>query len=358
MSAWNRLSFLLEDSRGNIKRPLGMHPAWETEESLALEYARMMGPVAFAEALAGRGGVHDSLRLEFLTDIAPRRRDAIQMLSDIVSDHWDLLVDRGVDPEGMRYLGAGNNGAAWELADGRVLKVTTDDAEAHVASFLRGKRFKHVFTVHDVWAFPGQYNGHYVYGLVTEGGLIKPTKAEQDEFDRMADVLLRVEADSGQPMEQNFRNTLQYLMADPDITPQEKQATLLAVKKFGVAGMMADMKRIGFATDLHSGNFMKRPDGTYVIIDIGTGGDQEDSKPPFLEGHLDLEGLINEVGVLGAPQADGRSHLRGTNSSAWVSGRLVLANPQDHVPVDDEEEEHWTLDQSGRSLKAGFNSPY
>src|SRR5690606_5403836 len=83
----------------------------QTEESLALEYARMMGPVAFAEALAGRGGVHDSLRLEFLTDIAPKRRDAIQMLSDIVSDHWDLLVDRGVDPEGVRYLGAGNNGA-------------------------------------------------------------------------------------------------------------------------------------------------------------------------------------------------------------------------------------------------------
>lgn len=326
---------------------------------LALEHARMMGSVAYAEALARVVGVHDGLRLEFLTDIAPDRRQAIQALSDLVHDSWDLLVGRGVDPEGMRYLGAGNNGAAWELADGRVLKVTTDDAEAHVASHLRGKQFKHVFTIYDVWAFPGQHNGHHVYGLVTEAGLVKPSPEERGDFDRMASTLVGVEQAMGQAMETDFRGTLRYLMADPDVTPQEKQATLLAVKRFDVPGMMADMKRIGYATDMHSGNFMKRPDGTFVVIDIGTGGsDQDSAKPPFLEGHLGPDGRLSEVGILGAPQAGPRSQLRGAASGAWAGGKMVLADPKDHVPVDDEDEENRYLDQGGGSINAGQNTPY
>lgn len=329
--------------------------AWK---ELALEYARMMGPAAYAEALAGRGGVHDGLRLEFLTDLSSNRREALQMLSDIASENWELLLDRGVDMEGARYLGAGNNGAAWELADGRVLKITTDDAEAHVASHLKGKKFKHIFTIFDVWAFPQTINGHHIYGLITESGLIKPSVDEQQEFQAMSDVLIRVEEAMGRPMEENFRNTLRYMMADPDITPQEKQATLLAIKRFDVTGMMADMKKVGFATDLHDGNFMKRADGTFVVIDIGTGGSQESAKPPFEEGSLDLEGLLHEVGVLGAPQAGPRSQLRNSQSSAWASGKMVLANPQDHVPVDYEEDD-WALDQSGGRIGPnGGGSPY
>lgn len=328
-----------------------------TTDEGVLEHARMMGPTALAEAQAALESVHDGLQLEFLTDIAPKRRDALQILSDVASEYWELLEQRGVNMDGARYLGAGNNGAAWGLSDGRVLKITTDDAEAHVASHLKGKQFKHVFTVHDVWAFPGVYNGHHIYGLITEGGLVKPSLDEQNEFQAMSDVLIRVEEAMGRPIEENFRNTLRYMMADPDVTPQEKQATLLAIKKFDVVNMMAEMKKIGFATDLHSGNFMKRPDGTFVIIDIGTGGSQESAKPPFLEGSLDLEGLLHEVGVLGAPQAGPRSQLRGSNSGAWAGGRLVLANPQEHVPVDDEEES-WMLDQSGHNIAGGSGSPY
>lgn len=332
---------------------------WGREESIRLEHARMMGPVAYAEALARLEGVHGPKLVEFLTDLSPNRKEAIQMLSDVISDNWDLLAQRGVDPEGLKYLGTGNNGTAWQMRDGRVLKITTDDAEAHVASALRGKQFKHVFTVFDVWAFPGQINGHHIYGLVSEGGLQKPSQQDQDEFDNMALTLMEVEESSGKTMEEDLRGVLTYLMADPDIEPLQKRITLEAVKKFNVPGMMADMKRIGFVTDLHSGNFMQRKDGTFVIIDIGTGGDQEDSKPPFLEGHLDLDGRLDEVGILGAPQAGSGSQMRGMGSTAWSGGKLVLADPKDHVPVDEEDEEAQYLDQDRKGLGPnGSNSPY
>src|SRR5690606_19476788 len=247
------------------------------------------------------------------------RREALQVLSDVVSDNWDLLVDRGVDPDGLEYLGAGNNGVAWRLRDGRVLKVTTDDAEAHVASFLRGKRLKHVFMIYDVWAFPGTYNGHHIYGLVTEGGLERLTSHEKEE---LGITLKTLEGLYGEEDEHGYKESAYDLwagdlrkvlttMMEGDLPPATKRRVLAGVKKFQLNGILADMSRIGFSADLHTGNVMKRPDGTYVMIDIGTGGsDQENDRPPFLEDSLDLEGLLHEVGILGAPQAGAGSQMR------------------------------------------------
>jgi hypothetical protein len=313
------------------------------------------------------GAPHEGLQLEFLTDIASSRREAMAVISDIVSDHWDLLVARGVNPEGMKYLGAGNNGMAWQLADARVLKVTTDDAEAHVASHLKNKKFKHVFTIYDCWAFPGTYNGEHVYGLITEAGLVKPSKQEQDEFDQMCK---QIEMSYGEEDEHgnkeaaydlwrgDLRQALQGFMA-ADIHPRIKRQVLEMVKKYDLPGIAADMKKIGFQADLHSGNIMKRPDGTFVVIDIGTGGNDEDDRPPFMEGHLDQPDGLNEVGILGAPQAGSTSRTGGVGTSAWSGGKMVLADPKDHVPIDDEDEETQYLDQNLKGLgPAGSNSPY
>lgn len=329
-----------------------------TTDRAVLEHARMMGPAALAEAQAALESVHEGLQLEFLSDLSDDRQEALQMLADVASQNDQLLLKRGIDLEGCEYLGAGNNGAAWKLADGRVLKVTTDDAEAHVASHLRGKHFKHISTIYDCWAFPQQINGHHIYGLITEAGLIKPTQQEVDEFDDMADTLTKYEEIAGVVSEENLKLVLETMMRDPEFPRESKAATLKSIKKFDFQGMMADMRKAGFVSDMHGGNFMKRPDGTFVIIDIGTGGSNQDSaKPPFVEGTLDLDGLLHEVGVLGAPQAGPRSQMRSSNSSAWASGRMVLANPQEHMPVDDSEED-WSMDQNHDSIKLGSNSPY
>lgn len=52
------------------------------------------------------------------------------------------------------------------------------------------------------------------------------------------------------------------------------------------------------------------------------------------------------AGIQAAPQAGPQSHMRGSNSSAWAGGRLVLSKPEAHVPEDENESERdGALDQ-------------
>ncbi len=320
-------------------------------------------------------GPQESVVREFLTDLHDDEETAKGQLVQIVKDNRNLLASRGIQVKGAKYLGTGSNGSAWQLADGNVLKVTTDDAEAHVAAHIKGKQFKHIFTIHDVWAFPGQYNGHHVYGLLTEGGLVKPSDQDRNDFNWMVGMLEMVYEDSDKDLwAGEIRKVLQGLMdwdgedwSFRNLTRQIKAQlstikpkVLGLVKKFGLAGMMADMKKLGYAPDLHAGNFMQRPDGTYVIIDIGTGGDQESQKPPFKGEQKVVEfnvpsldiGQVNEFGIgSGSPGSgmNGSAQMRGSNSSAWSGGMQVLVDPDMHVPEDDNESERTgALDQDIR----------
>ncbi len=301
---------------------------------------------------------------EFLTDIAPSDDEAMELIRDIVRKNIPLLRARGVDVKGAKFLGNGSNGGAWKLRSQKVLKVTTDDAEANVAVHLKGKRFKHVFQVYDVWAFPGQYNGHHVYGLLTEGGLEEPDTYEQRQFDWMVTTLDKYAEQADVNMEDDMRTTLQTMMAS-DLPAESKKELLQFVKAFDLIGMMADMKKLGVQADLHSGNFMRRPDGTFVIIDIGTGGSQDSAKPPFMEGDelWDINvppldgGELNEFGT-GAPGSgmNGSMSMKGDNSSSWSSGKLALKDPRLNVPEDENEDENsWALDWGvGRRSGASY----
>lgn len=297
---------------------------------------------------------------EFLRDITPSgsKKQGAELLVQILVKNKHLLQGRGIDVIGAKTLGTGSNGIAWKLRDGRVLKVTTDDAEAHVASHIKGKTFKHIFKIFDVWAFPGQYNGHYVYGLLTEGDLEKPDKVECNEFDWAIDQL---EDAYGERDEKGYRDAahdlwdgklkqvIQAYLQKPGIDAEYKRQVLLYVKKYDIAGMLADTRRLNVFADLHSGNFMRRPDGTFVLIDIGTGGSQESARPPFLdqEAFSDIKvpqldgGSLNEFGT-GYPGsgANGPATMRGSNSSSWSGGMLALKKPEQHVPEDENEDEH------------------
>lgn len=307
----------------------------------------------YSQALLHESRLVDEVLHEFLRDIASSKQRGAERLARIANQNQELLRKRGIDIDGAEWLGRGNNGIAFKLRDNRVLKLTTDDAEAHVASFIKGKKFKHVFTIYDVWAFPGTFSrdskspAHHVYGLVTEADLEKPDQHEQDQFDWMVETLEQYAEVADVNLEDDLRAVLQAMMSS-GLAPENKRQLLQYVKDFDLPGMMADMKRIGAMADLHSGNFMRRPDGTFVIIDIGTGGeDQETSKPPFIEGQNifdivvpTLDGIrLNEFGS-GSPGSgmSGTPQTRGSNSSAWASGRLALTDPRNHVPEDEEED--------------------
>lgn len=305
-----------------------------------------VGPMGGLDEAIDR--IVEAIVREFLTDIADDKQTAIAIVKDVVRKNRALLKARGVDVAGAQMLGAGANGVAWKLRSNRVLKVTTDDAEAHVAAHIKGKRFKHVFTIYDVWAFPGTFNGHHVYGLVTEEGLEKPDNQEQKEFDWMVETLERFAKIADVNLEDDLKLVLQTMMSSDRLAAENKRVLLEYVKKFDLVGMMADMKRLGVLADLHSGNFMRRPDGTFVIIDIGTGGSQESAKPPFIEGQniFDIEvpsldnGQLNEFGT-GSPGsgAAGPPRMKGSNSSSWSTGVLALKDPKNHVPEDENEDE-------------------
>ncbi len=327
---------------------------------------RMLDPHIFSSAQGiadyKQGMKSESLSIgmvrEFLRDIASTKQRGAERLAVIAKRNSELLRQRGIDLAGAEYLGMGNNGVAFQLSSGKVLKLTTDDAEAHVASAMRGKNLKHVFKIYDVWAFPGTFSrdakspGHQVYGLVTEEGLEKPTSDECHDFDQMVAYLEQCAEAADVNLEDDMRAVLQKMMASR-MAPEQKRKLLDSVKKFDLIGMMSDMRKIGVQADLHSGNFMKRPDGTFVIIDIGTGGDQEDSKPPFLESDEDNgESFFQkEVPLLKAPNLhefgsgspgsgmDGPPQMRGSNSSAWASGRRAILDPRNQIPDDKNETE-------------------
>ena len=233
-----------------------------------------------------RHALGEGIVREFLKDISPNasREEGADVIRGIVERCGELLAKRGIDIHGMKFLGMGNNGLAWELSDGRVLKVTTDDAEAAVAVHLKGKAFKHIFHVYDVWAFPGEYEGHRVYGLLTEKGLKKPSELDRGMFWGLLRALREFSPDPDDEFDlSDLGRSLRTMMADEEYPAKAKQKVLELVKRFDLAGMSGEFARLGVEPDLHPGNIMQRPDGSFVVIDIGTGGDQEKAKPPFIE---------------------------------------------------------------------------
>ncbi len=84
----------------------------------------------------------------------------------------DRLLKRGIimsDPP--KQVGVGTKGAAFELRDGRVIKVTSDQAEARASALIMKHPGEHLVKTFDVFRFPllaGQEMGDGIYGIVKE----------------------------------------------------------------------------------------------------------------------------------------------------------------------------------------------
>jgi hypothetical protein len=280
---------------------------------------------------------------EFLTDVAPSRKEGQQLLTKLMKGSRALLSRRGLDIAGASYLGTGSNGSAWKLRDGRVLKITTDDAEARIGKLLQGMKLRHVSTVYDVWAFPDTYNGHRIYGLVTEEGLQKPTEGEREAFDDVIEIL--EDSYDGADLDLargDIKKVLDGLMRSK-MSNTVKAIALRGVKEFDLVGICSDLKRLRVLGDIHSGNFMARGDGTFVLIDIGTAGDETDNRPPDLELDDDVPDDRRPMVEMGsgspASGMNGPMRMRSSNSSSWALGRFALKDPKNFIPEEDAEDE-------------------
>ncbi len=260
----------------------------------------------------------ESLQREFLTDIAPSRELGIKKLNMLLRHE---LGDSFAD---LEYLGSGRNGSAYRTPDGLILKVTTDPKEAYSAEKLKGLECEYIHRIIEVIIAPEPN----VWFIIQEGGLEELPPQYREEFDTAMEIIEVIGA--GHALRRGDAAEVKEIMVRSGHTDL---CMLVAevMKKFDVGGMLREIAEHGLEADFHSGNIMLRQ-GRPVLTDLGTPGDG----PGRQKGPPDGDSQVNELaGMMAAPQAGSRSQMRGSNSSAWAGGRLVLSKPETHVPEDE-----------------------
>ena len=273
------------------------------------------------------GFTQASVQREFLTDIAPSRELGIQKLDAILRRE---LGDHFAD---LEYLGSGRNGSAYRTPDGLIVKVTTDPIEAESAAVLVGRQCEYIHHIHAV----NQIDEN-IWVILQEGGLEKLPAEYCEEFDLAMEIIEVIGA--GHALRMGDSQGVFDVMAR---SGHADLCILVAevMRKFDVGGMLREVRELGLSADFHSGNIMLR-EGRPVLTDLGTPGDD----PGEQKSHPPSDMQVHEAGVQAAPQAGPRSQMRGSNSSAWAGGRLVLSKPEQHVPEDENAtEDDFRLDQ-------------
>lgn len=257
-----------------------------------------------------------TIQREFLTDIASSRELGMAKLDAILKaelgDHFDEL----------EYLGTGRNGSAFRTPDGLIIKITTDPQEAASAERLQGERCEYIHHIHEVSQVDEQ-----VWVILQEGGLEKLPHEYVEEFDIAMEIIETIGA--GHALRMGDADEVKEIMVRSGHTDL---CMLVAeiMKKFDVGGMLREVRQFGLSADFHSGNIMMRG-GRPVLTDLGTHG--EGQKGIHVDGRQVSE-LASSPSTTPGPLM-----MRGSNSSAWAGGRMVLSNPEQHVPEDENDKE-------------------
>ena len=225
----------------------------------------------------------------------------------ILKKNRKLLAKRGIDVPYFsvltRVLGKGTRGIAFDVGNGRALKLTNDGAEAVAANKLKGQDFKHIFRVYDVFRFrPDENFSGHVYGILQER-LKEMGSDEAQSFDdavRTVDLPGNIYHAKGnwQVCRDMMQRDLEERIESqwPEYASDQGQATEAAAfarkvndaynlltKKFSVPEMAGELASAGITFhDYHSGNIMKRG-VDFVVIDIGYSRVRGGKEPPVLE---------------------------------------------------------------------------
>lgn len=144
-----------------------------------------------------------------------------------------------------QYLGGGSKGYAWMVGDGLVLKITSDEQEAHAASTLVGQNhphvgaYKHVARISnlDLYAIIQEYAGE----PITDFNTRKAIDTLPDKPEQIIVALKELVEKSSHPMWEQLLSAMQFIRDNG----------------------------INFF-DLHSDNVVRRGE-VYKIIDVGVG---------------------------------------------------------------------------------------
>jgi hypothetical protein len=192
-------------------------------------------------------------------------------------------VKKPIEHLGGLATGTGTMGDAYLLSNGRVLKITKDKSEAQASAKVLGRDFRHIVRVFNVFEIDaiGQY------AIVLE--LLEKPGTDWAEFAEVTakfflHQLLPIIPETVQRFEKEWKQARGVIASDQsmdwaDINPGDDVELKTAItwpelpgnEKFvWLAGLAADLEDADIQfSDLNPGNIMLRPDGHYVITDLG-----------------------------------------------------------------------------------------
>lgn len=219
-------------------------------------------------------------------------------------------------PQNPALLGVGTKGTAFDIGAGKTLKVTSDDEEAVAANKIKQLgELKHVYRVFDVF----QFRDTGYYGIVQE--LLKPMAGLPKTGLQFGDAVTGPAADfnealtkldfwqcvdraaSWQDVRKNVIDRTQARAAK--MAPGAAQTYLKQaneawqfIREMGVDEMFKELQSAGIEfRDYHAGNIMQRPNGDWVIIDLGYSRVEGGRQPDVLEKKRVTEGKSDSLGI-------------------------------------------------------------
>lgn len=192
-----------------------------------------------------------------------------------------LAKKKRINVSNLRVLGQGSYGVAYDIGNGKVLKITKDTSEAKSSNLIKGKNTKHIVKVFDVWKFPKVKNKDDFFGIVLEklmplsSGEKREWRNAENEFDKIVqekDFITRVAGHDWEYFKELADVKVETLYEEDELEEkrEELEEAIDRLENFQIHQMVDELKNLGVTFhDYHSGNIMKRSIGEYVVIDLG-----------------------------------------------------------------------------------------
>lgn len=196
--------------------------------------------------------------------------------AEVILRHRKGLASRGLtnpwpQARGGQLLGTGSYGAAYDVGDGRVLKLTHDHDEAIVSAMIRGKTLRNVVKIFDVFALSdsAREDDYQPWYAVTREKLVAPKQRDIDVmkvmYELYEDKSLDLWVTQDRSMVSRWRTMLQGHLEFAGVT---RAMNILR----DVAHGASELRAFGFDwTDFHDENIFLSETGVYKIVDVGWG---------------------------------------------------------------------------------------
>lgn len=195
---------------------------------------------------------------------------------EILKLHAKMMRAIGVDPDSidsLPVLGSGTKGIVYGVGE-NALKVTHDRSEAETSANLIGAQSSAIANIYAVIEFSNPNMPKGYFGIFQEK-LIPLSKQEADRFDEYVQFLnfpgflTAADYDLRDAIQMSIDYNIHKGKSSSEIKKLIDSWKIFATH-WNIEGIVKELNKNGIKFhDYHAGNLMMRPDGTYVIIDLG-----------------------------------------------------------------------------------------